>query len=54
VNGDGRVSGRDVAFVARHLGRRSYDAKADLNHDGEVDLRDLRLVIVALIRRSCQ
>jgi hypothetical protein len=41
VNGDNRIDVRDVAFVAYHM--NGYDAMADLNHDGQVDILDLTL-----------
>jgi len=49
VNGDGKVTGRDVAAVARSM-HKPYDSKYDLNDDGKVDLKDLKIVIVDLIR----
>jgi hypothetical protein len=52
VNGDGRVSGRDVAAVIRAM-IRGYNPAADLNHDGKVNFKDLKLVIIALIRHEC-
>jgi hypothetical protein len=40
VNGDGRVTLRDVALVARHIHRR-YNAKYDITNDGRVTMRDV-------------
>lgn len=51
ANGDGRVSGRDVAIVARAFA--TQNPAGDLNRDGKVDLRDLKLVIAALHRKRC-
>lgn len=48
VNGDGAIGCDDLAIVKAALGKRSgqagYDARADLNHDGVVDIRDLSQV----------
>jgi len=58
LDGDGRVSGRDVAVVARALssqpGQRRWNPSADVNHDGRVDLRDLFIVIRSLFRPECR
>ena len=49
VDGDGVVTCTDVAIVRAALGRRAgqpgFDARADLNRDGVVDVRDLASVI---------
>jgi hypothetical protein len=52
VNGDGRVTGRDLSRVIRAL-HRGYNAAADVNGDGAVDLRDLRLVLFAVRDGRC-
>ena len=48
VNGDGNVNCADVAIVRASLGKRvsqaGFDARADVNLDGIVDIRDLALV----------
>jgi hypothetical protein len=46
LDGDGRLSGRDVAALVKHFMKRApYDPKYDLDRDGRIDMRDLRLVI---------
>jgi hypothetical protein len=50
VTGDGKVSGRDVAAVARAK-HRAYNPLYDLNNDGKVNLKDLKIVIIDMIRR---
>jgi hypothetical protein len=52
LNGDGRVTGRDVAIVARNL-RRPYHPLPDVDDDGDVDLVDLKLVIAAMQAKAC-
>jgi len=52
VNGDGKVTGRDVAIVARALARQD-NPDADVNHDGKVSLLDLTLVIKAMHANAC-
>jgi Ca2+-binding EF-hand superfamily protein len=48
VNGDGKVTLRDVRLVRRHLGETpssaTWDGRADVNCDGKVSARDLRKV----------
>jgi hypothetical protein len=53
VNRDGIVSAIDVALVARCLGQHpKLDcATADVDHDGDVDNADLRIVVNALNAR---
>jgi hypothetical protein len=51
ANGDGVVDVRDLALVARNMGKRNPDPRADVNHDGRVDVRDLLLVLLQLGRR---
>ncbi len=53
LNGDGKVTGRDVAIVARALGRQN-NPDADLNNDGKVNLLDLVLVIKAMHADACK
>ena len=57
LNGDGKVTGRDVAIVARAMpsedGDRRWNPNADLNHDGVVDLADLKAVLRSLHDRDC-
>jgi hypothetical protein len=52
INGDGRVSRKDVrilqAALGSRCGRRRYNAAADLNGDCRVDRRDLAMVRRAL------
>ena len=49
VDGDGVVTCTDVAIIRAALGRRAgqpgFDARADLNRDGVIDVRDLASVI---------
>jgi hypothetical protein len=58
LNGDGKVSGRDVAIVARalftHPGNRRWNPVADVNHDGQVNLTDLFLVIKSMQNKACR
>jgi len=44
-NDDGRVSHLDIAVLAQHFGGKPYDARYDLNYDGLVDVRDLRIAV---------
>ena len=48
VNGDGFVNCTDLAIIKASFGKRSgqpgFDGRADTNHDGVVDLRDLSFV----------
>jgi len=50
VTGDGRVTGYDVAAIGAHIIGR-YRAKYDLNHDGRVNMQDVRIAIRQLGRR---
>jgi len=50
VNGDGRVTPRDVSAIAAHIIGR-YQAKFDLNHDGRVNMEDVKIAIRQLGRR---
>jgi hypothetical protein len=58
LNDDGRVSGRDVAIVARALSSESGDKRwnpvADVNSDGCVSLLDLFRVTSSLHDRDCR
>jgi hypothetical protein len=58
LDGDGRVTGRDVAIVARalfsHPGDRRWNDSADVNDDERVDLRDLFVVIRSLLSPECR
>jgi hypothetical protein len=47
LNGDGRVTGQDVAIVARAKGSDD-DSRADVNGDGDVDNDDLKAVIQSM------
>ena len=57
IDGDGRVTGRDVSIVARALfsrpGQPRWNPVADVNHDGRVDLRDLLMVVRSLLNPVC-
>ena len=44
VNGDGRVTARDLALVLAHFGRNRYDPRYDLNHDGRINSVDAMIV----------
>lgn len=50
VNGDGRVTPRDVSAIAAHIIGR-YQTKFDLNHDGRVNMEDVKIAIRQLGRR---
>ena len=53
VNADGQVNCADLAVVKASFGKRStqagYDKRADVHHDGIVDVRDLSLVSQQLV-----
>ena len=57
LNGDGKVTGRDVAIVARALpsepGHKRWNPDADLNGDGFVDLGDLKAILLSLHDDAC-
>ncbi len=57
VDGSGKVTGRDIAIVARALGsspgKPRWNPAADVNHDGKVSLLDLKIVIKALHAPPC-
>ena len=57
LNGDGKVTGRDVAIVARALKSepddKRWNPEADLNDDGAVDLGDLKAILISLHDDSC-
>jgi hypothetical protein len=48
VNGDSQVNCSDIAIVKAAFGKTSsqtgYDLRADVNHDGVVNIRDLAVV----------
>lgn len=48
VSGDGRVTVADVLAIFEHVGRKRYDPAYDLNHDGKVNGRDVRIVVAQL------
>ena len=58
LNGDGKVTGRDVAIVARALpsepGHKRWNPDADLNHDGTVDIADLKAILRSLHSQGCR
>ena len=53
VNGDGQINCADIAILKASFGKRTgqpgFDARADVNHDGIVDVRDLATVSQKLI-----
>ena len=51
LNGDGRVTGRDISIVARSI--HNDNPAGDVDHDGDVDLVDLKLVIAAMHAQAC-
>jgi cell division septation protein DedD len=51
LNGDGKVTGRDVSIVARSM--HNDNPAGDVDHDGDVDLIDLKLVIAAMHAKVC-
>jgi uncharacterized repeat protein (TIGR01451 family) len=58
VNGDGKVTGRDLDLVARALftqpGHRRWNPAADVNHDGHVGLIDFLIVLRATLEPNCR
>ena len=50
VTGNGRVTGRDVFAIGSHIIGR-YRAQYDLNHDGRVNMQDVRIAIRQLGHR---
>lgn len=52
VNGDGRVTSRDLALVLSHFGRNRYDPRYDVNHDGRINSVDA-LIVRRQIGRRC-
>ena len=57
LNGDGKVTGRDVAVVARAMpsqpGHKRWNPDADLNNDNVVDLDDLKSILASLHDPDC-
>ena len=57
LNGDGKVTGRDVAIVARaqpsQPGHKRWNPDADLNNDNVVDLGDLKWILASLHDPGC-
>jgi hypothetical protein len=51
MDGNGRVSFSDVMAIVRHVGKRRFDSKYDLNGDGKVTGRDVMMAIRQLGRR---
>jgi Ca2+-binding EF-hand superfamily protein len=55
VNGDGKVTVKDLVLVALHLGKKQgqwgYHPKYDVNGDGKIGLADLFIVLHQLGRR---
>ena len=53
TNGDGQINCTDIAVVKASFGKRTgqpgFDPRADVNHDGIVDVRDLAAVSQKLI-----
>jgi hypothetical protein len=45
VNGDAKVNLKDVARVVKLILTHRYDPYADLDRDGDVDFRDLLIVV---------
>ena len=58
LNGDGKVTGRDVAIVARALpsdpDHKRWNPDADLNNDNIVDLGDLMTILRSLHDEGCR
>lgn len=57
LDGDGKVTGRDVSIVAKAMpsepGDRRWNPAADVNADGEVSAADLRMVVNAMAHDGC-
>ena len=57
LDGDGKVTGRDVAIVARALpsqpANKRWNPDADLNNDNVVDLGDLKSILASLHDPDC-
>jgi hypothetical protein len=51
LDGDGRVTIRDVLAVVRRMAQRRFDPRYDVNGDGRVDFRDVLIVVRAMGRR---
>ena len=53
VDGDSQINCADIAIVKASFGKKTgqpgFDARADVNHDGIVDIRDLAAVSQKLI-----
>jgi hypothetical protein len=49
LNADGSVSIADLGYLFAHMGT-STDLRADLNHDGVVNLRDASIFLSQLVR----
>jgi len=55
LNGDGKVSGRDLAAVGKYLGKKPGEdgapEAADLNKDGIIDEKDLQVLRDIILHR---
>lgn len=50
LNQDGLFNNRDVEVVAIYIDDKRYEAAADLNSDGQVDIKDLKEIREALLK----
>jgi hypothetical protein len=51
MDGDGKVRWNDVWAVWRHIGKKRFNSKYDLNGDGRVTGRDLQIAVWQVGRR---
>lgn len=51
VSGNGVVDDEDIAFVLECIMNNAFDTKADINHDGKVNVADL-VEIVNIIKNN--
>ncbi|MDO8498704.1 MAG: fibronectin type III domain-containing protein [bacterium] len=52
LNGDGVINSLDLGVVLKNYGKKNFEAKADLNKDGKVDQKDVKLINKAIPNSS--
>ena len=54
VTGDGNTSLADITTVALAFGKKEgeagYDARLDINKDGEIDILDITYVVIQMLK----